>query len=257
MGSYCYGLEVLVGVALLLSTVQSDVGCKGSDGHAGAIGAPGRDGWSGDKGQKGEPAEKPNGPVDPSALVKLKGEMGSQGAQGPMGPKGFRGDLGAAGLPGMTGPPGPDGKSISQGKASTSQDQSAFSVIRTDTRYPSYGQKITFQNIVVNNPGDFKNTGEFICRVSGVYYFTFHSVAKVSMCLAIASDSMNDKLGFCDYHKGRPVEQVLSGGALLQLTAGQKVWLESVKDTQSDADPRDTQAKQIIFNGFLLFLTQE
>ena len=44
-----------MGVALLLSTVQCDVGCKGMDGHAGMQGAPGRDGWPGDKGQKGEP----------------------------------------------------------------------------------------------------------------------------------------------------------------------------------------------------------
>ncbi|XP_072237627.1 complement C1q tumor necrosis factor-related protein 2-like [Leuresthes tenuis] len=256
MGSY-YCLEVLVGVALLLSTVQCDVGCKGTDGHAGMEGAPGRDGWPGDKGQKGEPAEKPNGPVDPSALLKLKGEMGSPGPQGSMGPKGYRGDLGAAGLPGMAGPPGPDGRSISQGKASISQDHSAFSVIRTDTRYPSYEQKITYQDIVVNNPGDFKNTGEFICRIPGVYYFTFHSVAKVSMCLAIVSDSMDNELGFCDYHRGRVYEQVLSGGVVLQLTARQKVWLKSFKETQSDTDPRDIQDKKIIFNGFLLFSTQQ
>lgn len=55
MGGY-YGLEVLVSVALLLTTGQCDVSC-GRDGHPGEAGAPGRDGWPGAKGEKGEPGK--------------------------------------------------------------------------------------------------------------------------------------------------------------------------------------------------------
>lgn len=55
---------------------------------------------------------------------------------------------------------------------------------------------------------------------------------------------------------GCVVFQVLSGGVVLQLRAGQRVWLESFKDQQLDSDPRDTREKQIIFNGFLLFSDQ-
>lgn len=53
------------------------------------------------------------------------------------------------------------------------------------------------------------------------------------------------------------VFQVLTGGAVIQLRAGQRVWLESFKDQQRDTDTRDTHDKQIIFSGFLLFSDSE
>ncbi|XP_034724321.1 complement C1q subcomponent subunit A-like [Etheostoma cragini] len=252
MGGY-YWLAVLVGVSLLLTTGQCDVSCSGLDGRPGENGAPGRDGYPGAKGEKGEPAVMVEGPVDAGVLLRLKGETGSRGSQGVMGPKGYRGALGAAGYPGTAGRPGPDGKSIGHGgQPSAQQARSAFSVIRTDNSYPPVGQVVTFQSTVVNTPEDFSAaTGRFICRVPGVYYFTFHSVAKVSMCLYIASDALEDKLGFCDYNRNS--DQVLSGGVVLQLTARQKVWLESFRDQQKTSELGDSQEKQIIFSGFLLF----
>lgn len=56
MGGY-YGLVVLMGLALLLTTGQCDVSCGGRDGHAGVTGTPGRNGWPGAKGEKGEPGK--------------------------------------------------------------------------------------------------------------------------------------------------------------------------------------------------------
>lgn len=47
--------------------------------------------------------------------------------------------------------------------------------------------------------------------------------------------------------------QVLSGGVVLQLTAGQKVWLESFRDQQKDSEVKDRQDKTIYFSGFLIF----
>ncbi|XP_071349059.1 otolin-1-like [Trachinotus anak] len=251
MGGYD-GLVVLVGVALLLTTGRCDTSCGGTDGSPGVAGTPGRDGRAGMKGEKGEPAVKAEGPVDEVVLLTLKGEMGNRGLQGVMGPKGYRGDLGATGRPGQPGRPGPDGKNIGHGQQSAQQGHSAFSAIRTDNSLPRYEQRVTYQTIVVNKPGDFdKNTGYFTCRVPGVYYFSFHSMSKVSMCLRIASDALNEKLGFCDYNRNN--DQVLSGGVVLQLTARQKVWLESFRDQQPSTDQRDTRDKYIIFNGFLLF----
>ncbi|KAF7651353.1 hypothetical protein LDENG_00112160 [Lucifuga dentata] len=250
-----YWLAILVGVSLLPVPSQCNVNCKGMDGHPGEAGAPGRDGWPGMKGQKGEPALMAGGPVDMVSFQRLRGETGDRGPQGVMGPKGFRGDLGAPGLPGEPGDPGPDGQSIGQVHISSQQAQSAFSVVRTDRRYPPYNQIITYQSAIVNKPSQDFNiaTGYFTCRVAGVYYFVFHSVSKVSMCLGIASDVLGNKLGFCNYNKKRPSDQVLSGGVVLQLEAGEKVWLESIRDQQTDADGRDNNDKQIIFNGFLLF----
>lgn len=98
--------------------------------------------------------------------------------------------------------------------------------------------------------------------------------------MAIVSNTLENKLVFCDYSKGgeqvgfpEPGSagsksccnllwttcfgfQVLSGGVVLQLTAGDKVWLESHRDLQGANVNADTQSKQIIFNGFLIFTAQ-
>ncbi|XP_047202278.1 complement C1q subcomponent subunit C-like isoform X1 [Girardinichthys multiradiatus] len=252
------GFAVLVGVASLLSAVRCDVNCKGTDGHPGEAGSTGRDGLPGIKGQKGEPAVRVDGPVDPSVLLRLRGDRGNPGPQGPIGPKGYRGDLGPSGTDGEPGPPGPAGKNIDSGKHSSNQEaHSAFSVIRTDTRYPSFNQKITYQNAVVNKYNDFdKTTGVFTCRIPGFYYFTFHSVCKVSMCLGLVREGAEEQQVFCNYNL-RNNDQVLSGGVVLELTVGQKVWLVSYKDKQTESDARDIREKQIIFNGFLIFSNSE
>uniref|UniRef100_H3CM55 Complement C1q A chain n=1 Tax=Tetraodon nigroviridis TaxID=99883 RepID=H3CM55_TETNG len=240
-----YGLGVLVGVALLLTPGWGATDCKGIAGEAGQAGVPGRDGRPGAKGEKGEPER----PSDPRVLMRLKGDAGSPG------PQGYRGEVGPRGLPGSPGLPGPGGNIAMSGNNTTEhvqQSQSAFSVLRTDRKYPTLGKKVTYQETLVNKPGDFNTTtSTFTCRKPGVYYFTFQSTAKVSVCLRIASDTIFDKPGFCDYN--RNADQVLSGGVVLQLTAGQKVWLESFRDRQTDAETRDTQAKQIFFSGFLIF----
>ncbi|XP_069568791.1 complement C1q subcomponent subunit C-like isoform X1 [Brachyistius frenatus] len=258
MGGY-YGLVVLVSVASLMWTGHCNGCCKGTDGHAGEPGHKGRDGWPGVKGEKGQPAVMADGPVDAGVLLTLKGEMGNRGSQGVMGPKGYRGDLGRMGHPGKPGQPGPAGRSIGPGQLFSQQEvHSAFSVMRNVTSYPRYSQIIKYQQTLVNkpNPGDFNAAaGLFTCRVPGVYYFNFHSMAKVSICLQIASDALSEKLAFCDYNRNR--NQVLSGGVVLQLAVGQKVWLESFKDEQTAADTQDNQEKHIIFNGFLVFSNPE
>ncbi|KAM9860091.1 complement C1q subcomponent subunit C-like [Aulostomus maculatus] len=249
MGEY-YGLAVVVGVAMLLSPGQCDVNCKGKDGHPGEPGIPGRSGLTGVKGEKGDSAFMWRHPMD-SITLMMKGETGDRGLPGPIGPKGFRGNVGAAGLPGPSGTPGPDGRGVIHGDDFSQQAMSAFSVIRTDASYPQYNKIVTYQTSAVNRPADFNiATGHFTCRVPGVYYFVFHSTAKVSTCLRIASEALANQLGFCDYN--RNYDQVLSGGVVLQLNAGQRVWLESFRDQQTVEDARDIRDKQIIFNGFLI-----
>ncbi|KAK5934675.1 hypothetical protein CgunFtcFv8_015048 [Champsocephalus gunnari] len=253
MGGY-YGLVFLVVFTLI--PARCDESCGARDGRAGEAGAPGRDGYPGAKGEEGETAVMLEGPVDEAVLRRLKGEAGGRGQQGVMGHKGYRGHLGAAGQPGEPGHPGAEGKGILSGGQGAQVAQSAFSAIRTHNSYPAIGRPITYGPAVVNTPEggdkDFNEaTGHFTCRVPGVYYFTFHSMAKVSMCLNIVSQALTNSLGFCDYNKN--TDQVLSGGVVLQLTAGQKVWLESFSDEQTPRELRDSQAKQIIFSGFLLF----
>lgn len=257
MGAF-NGFAVLVGLTLLLLAASCDASCKGVDGRPGEAGPKGRDGQPGMKGQKGEPAVRVEGPVDPSLLLRLKGDRGNPGPQGPIGPKGFRGELGAPGMPGQPGPPGPEGRNADSGQLLSSQmAHSAFSAVRTSSTYPPFTQKITFQTVVVNKYNDFdNNTGIFTCRIPGFYYFTFHSVSKVSMCLALVRDRDEEKIVFCNINSRR-YEQVLSGGVVLELTAQQRVWLESYKGSISQATSSDRNEKQIIFNGFLIFSNSE
>uniref|UniRef100_A0A3B3ZHP4 C1q domain-containing protein n=1 Tax=Periophthalmus magnuspinnatus TaxID=409849 RepID=A0A3B3ZHP4_9GOBI len=243
-----YWLLLLVGGILLLSINCGDASCP-QDGRPGVNGGPGRDGLPGPKGEKGEPAVY--FPVDQLCLASLSGISGPRGAQGPMGPKGYSGQLGPRGEPGSTGKPGPDGVQIGQGEGFRREYSSTnvlFSVVR-ETRYV----QLKYSAVVLTNPSEFNlQTGVFTCSAPGIYYFTFNSVAKVSMCLAINSNTLNARLGFCD-HNNRNLDQVLSGGVVLQLEAGQQVWLESFREIQQSSDFNDRRDKQVIFNGFLLF----
>lgn len=241
---------ILVGVALLQWTVQSSSSCKGTDGRPGEAGLAGRDGWPGLKGEKGQPAQ-----LDKVGnLPPVKGARGSRGSQGALGPKGYQGDIGEEGEMGPPGAQGPQAGNYNP--AATIIHRSAFSVVRTLNTYPPVNMKVVFQNTITNTPGDFDlATGTFTCRVPGVYYFVFHAYSKVSMCLRLRSQVVSDStLGFCDYN-GRRTGQVLTGGVVLQLNQGQHVWMESFMDRQGHVVTADTQEKQIIFNGFLLFPT--
>ncbi|KAJ0049961.1 hypothetical protein NL108_006509 [Boleophthalmus pectinirostris] len=240
-----YWLLLLVGGISLLSIIRCDV-CP-HDGRPGVKGTPGRDGFPGPKGEKGEPVlEQKTG-----SFVTLKGDAGPRGAQGPMGPKGYSGRLGPRGEPGPPGSPGLDGGQIGQAEVAP-QRNVAFSAIQTNVRYPTPGQTVLFERFLVSAREFDLQTGEFTCKVPGAYYFTFNSVAKVSMCLGINSDALTQRLGFCDFGN-RNVDQILSGGVVLQLQAGQKVWLESFREIQQPSDFADRREKQIIFNGFMLF----
>uniref|UniRef100_A0A8C6SDX2 C1q domain-containing protein n=1 Tax=Neogobius melanostomus TaxID=47308 RepID=A0A8C6SDX2_9GOBI len=233
---------LLVGGFSLLSIIGCDCPRDGLNGE------PGRDGRPGLKGQKGESALEGNSV--PLALLKLKGEAGPRGAQGIMGPKGYSGHLGHTGAPGQSGEPGPNGKQIGPVVVAP-QKHSAFSVMRTSAVYPLYAQVVTFDTTVVNDPADFNvESGKFTCSTAGIYYFTFSSMAKVSMCLSINSDA-REEVAFCDFN--RNYDQVMTGGVVLELQVGQKVWLKSIRDLQLATDVQDRKPKQIIFNGFLLF----
>lgn len=244
------GLLILVCVTLLLLLGRGQEDCKVLDGRPGEAGVPGMDGRQGAKGEKGEPA--PVLQVNEGILMKQKGVMGSPGPPGVMGPKGYSGDLGPEGLPGVPGPKGPPGHV----SGSSQFSRSAFSVVRTERNLPRYNEKFTFQSAITSSPEDFDlDTGIFTCKRPGVYYFVFHSMSKVSMCLNLRSDVTDERrLVFCDYNS-RKKSQVLTGGAVLTLEKGQKVWLEMYKDKQPDSVPGDTTDKELVFNGLMLFST--
>ncbi|XP_072518067.1 complement C1q subcomponent subunit A [Salminus brasiliensis] len=246
-------LCAVVWVAGLFSFSLCQDNCKVLDGKPGQAGVPGRDGWPGQKGEKGEPALQVQ--LSKEALVDLKGDEGEQGLVGDIGIKGYQGLLGP---PGPAGPPGPSGSSgASSGHADASK--AAFSVLRTAKEYPSYNKPVTFNKAIINVNNDFQlEKGEFTCRVAGVYYFVFHSVSEEHLCLKLRSNR-NPELGltFCDFNQMKK-SQVVSGGAVLELARGNKVWIEPVRNPDRAQEYNKMTSKDemsTVFNGFLIFTT--
>lgn len=250
---HCLAHEFLVlWLVMLLSLAICQDTCRVQDGKPGEPGIPGRDGHSGQKGQKGEAAPW----LDVDMKIGVKGDGGDRGFPGSMGPKGYRGENGQQGLPGPQGRPGPRGDS----SGLDGQHQSAFSVERTVKDKPNNGAPVTFNTVLADINGDFNlKTGYFTCKIAGVYYFVFHSMSSMgNLCLALKSDALGqESLGFCDFNK-KGIAQVLSGGGVLKLTQGQKVWVEPFKEGSKLANHMtETQSRSIVFNGFLIFPAAE
>ncbi|KAJ8342736.1 hypothetical protein SKAU_G00326640 [Synaphobranchus kaupii] len=232
----------------LLGLAFCENACRVQDGKPGESGTPGRDGHLGQKGQKGEAAPW----LDTDMKIGVNGDRGNRGFPGSMGLKGYRGENGDRGLPGSKGPSGPDGGS----SGFDEQYQSAFSVERTVANTPDHGKPVTFNNVLTDIKSDFDiKTGHFTCKIAGVYYFVFHSMSMGKLCLALKSDALiENSLEFCDYNKNAAF-QVLSGGGVLQLTKGQKVWVEPFMENQKlqANHMTNTKSRSIVFNGFLVF----
>ncbi|XP_061105762.1 complement C1q subcomponent subunit A [Conger conger] len=235
-------------LVVLLGLVFCQDTCRVQDGKPGQTGAPGRDGRFGQKGQKGEAAPW----MGTDMKTGVKGSRGDRGFPGSMGPKGYRGENGQMGMPGIKGAPGPTGHS---GGGLEGQQHSAFSVERTLKNKPNNGVPVTFNTVLADINSDFNIvTGYFTCKTAGVYYFVFHSMSIGNLCLALKSDVLGtESLGFCDFNKNGNT-QVLSGGGVLKLSKGEKVWVEPFKEGSNLANHMtNTQSRSIVFNGFLVF----
>lgn len=213
------------------------------DGKPGEKGVPGRDGLTGQKGEKGEPSY-----FDGEGMAKgPKGDQGNKGEPGEIGIKGYRGDLGPQGSPGIPGPKG----SRSGGSGIPQNERSAFSVHASKETPYSYNRPLIFDKTNLNINNDFSTaTGKFICKIPGVYYFVFHAQSLQNICVKLQSDVLSNSLSFCDYN-ARQVKQVVSGGTVLKLSAGQKVWLEPFKGYR-DKISNSLKDTFFVFNGFLI-----
>nr|CBN80645.1 Complement C1q subcomponent subunit C [Dicentrarchus labrax] len=257
MGGY-YGLAVLVGVALLLTTGQCDVSCRGTDGRAGEDGIPGRDGWPGVKGEKGEPGipgmpgrdgrdggkgdKGDPGTVGNVGLGFQKGDKGDPGLMGFSGKRGQSGDPGEPGVPGVAGPLGEPGEAGTIGV----RQQAAFSVARGTDQYPDKASIIRFTNVITNINNDYQTeTGRFRCRVPGTYYFVFHASLEDKLCVLMKVDQTL-VTSFCDHRRGK--RQTTAGSVAVYLSRNQEVWLE----TKDYRGMRGRPAGYSIFSGFLL-----
>lgn len=177
-----------------------------------------------------------------------KGDQGNKGEPGEIGMKGYRGDLGPQGSPGIPGPKG----SRSGGSGIPQNERSAFSVHASKENSYNNNRPLTFDKIDVNINNDF-NTAEskFICKIPGVYYFVFHAQSSQNICVKLQSNALSNSLSFCDYN-ARLVKQVVSGGTVLKLSAGEKVWLEPFKGSRDKTSNSKLKDTSFVFNGFLI-----
>lgn len=228
-------LAAVLGMALM----QDDV-CRAPDGKDGFPGVPGLDGRPGQKGDMGDPGKS----VQRTGIQGPKGDVGEPGPPGIPGNQGYHGPHGPPGLPGQPGPKGDKGKAGNI----LEQPRPAFSASLKSPR--STGRTVVFDNIITNQESSYSpQTGEFTCRVPGLYYFTFQVVSSGDLCLSITKNR-ESMVSFCDYNS-RNMLQVNSGSSVLSLAAGDRVSVStdpargSMIYSGSEADS--------VFSGFMIF----
>ncbi|NWI27066.1 C1QA protein, partial [Sula dactylatra] len=228
-------LAAVLGMALLEDGV-----CRAPDGKDGFPGVPGLDGRPGQKGDVGEPGKS-------AQRTGIRGHKGDAGEPGPPGIPGKQGYHGPHGLPGLPGQPGPKGH---KGKAGNilEQPRPAFSASR---RSPlSTGRTVVFDNIITNQESSYSpQTGEFTCRVPGIYYFAYQVVSSGDLCLSITKN-MEPVVSFCDSNS-RDILQVNSGSSVLSLAVGDRVSV-STNPTRGSMIYSGSEADSV-FSGFMLF----
>ncbi|XP_014802439.1 PREDICTED: complement C1q subcomponent subunit B [Calidris pugnax] len=234
-------LICLAGGKLASATLCKNYGTiPGIPGSPGQPGSNGKDGKDGPKGDRGPP-----GLVEHEEDMGEKGDPGQPGYPGKIGP---RGPPGSKGLPGPLGPPGPDGDSGDY----QATLKSAFSAAKSTSAYPRRDQPVRFDRIITNERRHYENRyGRFICRVPGIYYFTYHVTSRGNLCLSVKKGrggSRGEKVvTFCDYVQNS--YQVTTGGVVLKVAVNESVWLEPTeKNSLMGLEGSDS-----IFSGFLIF----
>lgn len=217
--------------------VTQSCGRSGVPGIPGTHGANGRDGTKGEKGDPGEAGQP------------VRGLKGAPGIWGPPGRPGMKGDAGHAGPPGDPGQPGPKGKPF----VPANQKKSFFSYRRWAPPVPDNNVPLIFNQKILPGldaelQGDQLTNNVFNCSFRGVYFFTYHITARSQVCLRLVKGEQSQIL-LCDTADGF---LVTSGSAVLELQAGDKVSLQTTK--QSSHIPQHTSASHT-FTGFLLFPT--
>uniref|UniRef100_A0A4W4FFU6 Otolin 1a n=1 Tax=Electrophorus electricus TaxID=8005 RepID=A0A4W4FFU6_ELEEL len=237
-------------------------GQNGTKGEAGEPGMPGLMGPGGYNGTKGEKGEK--GEMGESSTVD-KGEKGDKGEPGPPGPKGTKGEKGDLGQPGPPGQRGMHGMKGIRGvkglrgqrgvKGSKGepfiQKRSAFSVGLFPSRsFPPPGQPVRFDKIIYNEEGHWdSNISKFNCTYGGVYVFSYYITVRNRPLRAALLVNGIRKLRTRDSLYGQDIDQA-SNMALIRLSTGDQVWLETVRDWNGVYSSSEDDST---FSGFLLF----
>ncbi len=248
-----------------LPGVPGAAGAAGAAGTPGNNGLPGRDGIKGEAGSKGDMGEQGQrgepGLVGPEGPSGERGLQGSQGLPGKVGPRGIDGTDGSDGLNGSNGLPGPVGNTGPSGEKGQKgeaggQRKSAFSVAKSSSQTGSSGDTLTFDVIETNIGGHYDtSTNRFTCQIPGTYVFIF-TIASTYYShdpyVYLMKDGQRKAIAIVrkTYSGGNMYLQG-SNGVVLQLQAGNQVWIQfgtSRESVQGSSSDRPT-----IFSGFLLY----
>lgn len=218
---------------------KGEVGEPGSPGERGDMGPPGvygTDGSQGPPGRKGEPGTQGR-----------KGETGARGPPGPPGGRGMpglKGEKGPKGGRGARGPKGPPGESAEQ-------IRSAFSVgLFPSKSFPPPGLPVKFDKVFYNGEGHWDPVlYKFNTTYSGVYVFTYHITVRNRPLRSALVVNGARKLRTRDSLYGQDIDQA-SNLVLLQLNAGDQVWLETLRDWNGIYSSSEDDST---FSGFLLY----
>ncbi|XP_016135861.1 complement C1q and tumor necrosis factor-related protein 9A [Sinocyclocheilus grahami] len=245
---------------------RGDNGERGPPGKMGPQGFPGPLGLKGQKGELGLPGPQgikgdvgPIGPVGPQGDIGYKGDKGIQGPLGPPGRSGPKGEIGHPGIKGSIGVRGEKGSKGDIGEQGPKGDmpeipKSAFSArLSESSKLPAANAPVLFDKIIYNRQGHYDpQTGRFTCAIRGVYYFTYHiTVFSRNVKVVLMKNSQRVIYTMDSYQGG---EDQASGGAVLELEAGDKVWLQVADKLLFNGLYAD-EDDDTVFSGFLLFAT--
>lgn len=219
-----------------LAGQKGDIGERGPPGTAGEMGPPGANGTDGAKGEKGEP-----GPAGGKGDSGARGPPGQPGGRGMVGQ---RGERGAKGVRGPRGPKGPPGENVEQVR-------SAFSVGLFPSRsFPPPGLPVKFDKVFYNGEGHWDPAlSKFNVTYPGVYLFSYHITVRNRPVRAALVVNGVRKLRTRDSLYGQDIDQA-SNLALLQLSDGDQVWLETLRDWNGIFSSSEDDST---FSGFLLY----